>query len=254
MKAWLVALALSILGAVARAQEPACAPGDAAATATVRAVIDGRTLALDDGRTVRLAAIDVPPPFAAGATAALAALVDGREVALSPLAPAADRYGRRRMRAFVNPGGKPLWVEAALAARGLALAAPGSDPACRAALRAAERAARTARIGLWNPAARLGADDPAAVLRGRGGFALVEGKVLSVRESGGTIYLNFGRRWTEDFTVTILKRNGRRFMSEGLDPKGFQGHRVRVRGYVEARGGPWIEAASPDQIELADEP
>jgi hypothetical protein len=31
--------------------------------------------------------------------------------------------------------------------------------------------------------------------------------VLSVRESGATIYVNFGRRWTEDFTVTILKRN-----------------------------------------------
>jgi len=30
--------------------------------------------------------------------------------------------------------------------------------------------------------------------------------VLSVRESGGTIYMNFGRRWSQALTVTILKR------------------------------------------------
>ena len=41
--------------------------------------------------------------------------------------------------------------------------------------------------------------------RERGHFTLVEGKVLSVRESGGTIYLNFGRRWTRDFSVIILR-------------------------------------------------
>ena len=42
----------------------------------------------------------------------------------------------------------------------------------------------------------LDAEDPAAVLAEQGRFALVEGKVVSVRESGATIYVNFGRRWT----------------------------------------------------------
>ena len=39
--------------------------------------------------------------------------------------------------------------------------------------------------------------------------------MLSVRESGGTIYVNFGRRWTEDFTVTVAKRNERTFADAG---------------------------------------
>ncbi len=88
-------------------------------------------------------------------------------------------------------------------------------------------------------------------------FALVEGQVVSVRESGATIYVNFGRRWSESFAVTISKRNERSFTAAGLDLKGLGGRRVRVRGWIEARGAgggvPWIEAVRPEQIETADE-
>ena len=96
------------------------------------------------------------------------------------------------------------------------------------------------------------ADHPSDVLAERGHFALVEGKVASVRPSGATIYVNFGRRWSEDFTVTILKRNERSFAAAGIDPNKLAGRRVRVRGWIEQRGGPWIEAARPEQIEVAD--
>jgi hypothetical protein len=37
-----------------------------------------------------------------------------------------------------------------------------------------------------------------------------------------------------------------------VDPKGLAGRRIEVRGWVEARGGPVIEAARPDQIELVE--
>ena len=33
----------------------------------------------------------------------------------------------------------------------------------------------------------------------------------------------------------------------GLEPKKLAGRRVRVRGWIEERGGPWIEAARPEQ-------
>ncbi len=98
----------------------------------------------------------------------------------------------------------------------------------------------------------VNADNPSEVLAERGRFALVEGKVVSVRESGATIYVNFGRRWTEDFTVTIPKRNERSFTAAGLEPRRLAGRRVRVRGWIEERGGPWIEAVRPEQIELTD--
>ena len=81
---------------------------------------------------------------------------------------------------------------------------------------------------------------------------MVEGKVLSVRESGATIYLNFGRRWAQDFTVTILKRNRREFAAAGIDPGRLEGQSIRVRGWIEQRSGPVIEAVVPEQIEFAD--
>ena len=119
---------------------------------------------------------------------------------------------------------------------------------------APETAARKAKLGLWGSSYydSLNADSPTDVLAEQGRFALVQGRVLSVRESGATIYVNFGRRWSEDFTVTILKRNERNFTAAGLEPKTLAGRQVRVRGFIEERGGPWIEAIRPEQIEFAD--
>ncbi len=75
---------------------------------------------------------------------------------------------------------------------------------------------------------------------------------MSVRESGGTIYVNFGRRWTRDFTVTVLKRQRRAFAAAGIDLKQLEGRRIRVRGFIERRGGPIIAASAPEQIEPID--
>jgi len=115
-----------------------------------------------------------------------------------------------------------------------------------------ERAARDGKLGVWSDPyyAVRRADDPAAVAGERGRFAIVEGKVVSARERGGTIYVNFGRRWSEDFTVTIAKRNERMFTAASVDPKALAGRNVRVRGWIEERGGPWVDATNPEQIEL----
>jgi hypothetical protein len=73
-----------------------------------------------------------------------------------------------------------------------------------------------------------------------------------VRESGATIYVNFGRRWMRDFTVTILRRQQRAFAAAGLEPKQLEGRRIRVRGWIEQRGGPIIQAETPEQIEFVN--
>jgi len=106
-------------------------------------------------------------------------------------------------------------------------------------------------VGIWSDTQSIhNADQPKALLTERGRLALVESRVLSVRESGGTIYLNFGRRWSEDFTVTVPKRDERRFVAAGVTLKALERRRVRIRGFIEERGGPWIEARHPEQIEL----
>ena len=75
--------------------------------------------------------------------------------------------------------------------------------------------------------------------------------VVSVRDSGGTIYLNFGRRWSEALTVTILKQNVRSFAVAGIEPRTLEGRVIKIRGFIEVRNGPVIEASRPEQIEVA---
>lgn len=249
------------------------------ASGTVQAVVDGRTFVLADGREVRLAAIEVPPlagpgstasaaPIAtdapepaapdpgAAAAAALRDLLAGHDVALRASKLVTDRYGRILADALASRDGTPASAEKALLAQGLArITAHPGEPACMAELRTAERAARAAKLGLWADPRYFPrqAENVAELSAERGRFTLVEGKVVSVRESGGTIYVNFGRRWSEDFTVTILKRNERQFIAAGLRPSGLSGRRVLVRGWIEERGGPWIDAMGPGQIEIIAE-
>src|SRR5665213_3260475 len=68
----------------------------------------------------------------------------------------------------------------------------------------------------------------------------------------GPLYVNFGRRWTRDFTVIILRRLGKAFTTAGVEPKKLEGRRIRVRGWIEQRGGPIITAEAPEQIEVLD--
>ena len=82
---------------------------------------------------------------------------------------------------------------------------------------------------------------------------MVEGKVLSVRQAGATTYVNFGRRWTRDFAVTISRRVWPAFEAAGISLKSLENKRIRVRGWIEARGGPRIEALQVGQIEMAGE-
>jgi endonuclease YncB( thermonuclease family) len=231
----------------------------------VARVTDGRTIVLTDGRTVRLATIQVPSPAPSAPTSqnaaapalasdgALARLVAGAEIALAPTG--TDRYGRVLARVYLARDATWRSIELDLVAAGQAFVSPyAGNQNCVGDLIAAERRARASKLGLWGDPyyAARDADNPVAVLAALGRFAIVEGKVVSVRESGGTIYVNFGRRWSEDFTVTISKRNERSFAESGLVPKSLAGRRVRVRGVIEERGGPWIEAVAPGQIEIAD--
>lgn len=240
------AFALAFLAAPAQAACPLMAIG----TASIAAVRDGRTLQLADGRVLRLAAIEAPD----NSRAALQALTAGRSLRLARLTDAdaaRDRYGR--LIAFAFAGDDTLTVEQRLLEQGAArVSARVGNRACAQTLLAAERAARAGRRGLWADPnfAPLPADNRTRLEGKRGHFALVEGKVLSVRVSGGTIYMNFGRHWTRDFSVVIPRRLRAAFTAAGIEPERLAGRRVRVRGYIEQRRGPIIEAVAPEQIEL----
>jgi endonuclease YncB( thermonuclease family) len=216
----------------------------------VAAVIDARTFRLDDGREVRLAGIEPAIPDGTKAAAALSAIVGGRDVTMHGQDDAPDRYGRQPAFAFLAGAETP--VQSELLRRGEALVSTEvTDKDCAAVLAAAEAEARQAKMGTWaEPAAIKNAESPGDILAGIGRFTVVEGKVLSVRRAGATTYLNFGRNWTRDFAVTISRRMMPAFEAAGLLPKSLENRRIRVRGFVEARGGPRIEVLRVGQVEV----
>ncbi len=218
----------------------------------VAAVLDARSFRLQDGREVRLAGIEPVIDEKTNPSSALAAIVAGHDVTLRGEDDTPDRYGRQPAFVFLDSSDTP--VQSELLNRGEALvAAAVTNKDCAAILTAAEAAAREAKRGIWaDPAAIKSAESTGDILAGIGRFTVVEGKVLSVRQAGATTYLNFGRNWTRDFAVTISRRMVAAFEAAGLALKSLENRRVRVRGWVESRGGPRIEALRVGQVELAD--
>jgi hypothetical protein len=242
-----VATLLAWAGLPAQADCLAGAPEVAAA-----GVPDVRSIALADGPVVRLAGIE---PFslldlaADDAEAALerrlVALIGSRPVRVLLLSDRPDRYGR--LPALVAVGSGPSLQER-VAGEGLALAfATGEPIPCFEAILAAEDEARRHWRGFWGATA-LPEARPEALVPLVGRFAIFEGDVLSVGNRPSRTYLNFGTHWSEDATVEIEAGDREKFGGEaGL--AALAGGRVRVRGYIEARGGPVVAVRSPMQIE-----
>jgi endonuclease YncB( thermonuclease family) len=241
-------VALAAVLAVAALSSPAMAEcgGAGIGAAEVAAALDARTLRLADGREVRLAGL-APVP---AAPTALARFTGHRVTLRGDDAP--DRYGRQTL--VVVPDGSETSIQARLLAEGAALASGQmAEPGCAAELAGAEAAARAAGRGLWTGAVIKNAARPQDILAKLGQFAIVEGKVHSVRAAGATLYLNFGRRWTRDFAATIPARLAAGFAVDGFALASLTGRRVRVRGIVGRRGGPRIEVVRAGQIELVRE-
>jgi endonuclease YncB( thermonuclease family) len=244
-----VAAGLMLLSSGAPAMSAGCS-FEPQGEGRVAAVIDARTFRLDDGREVRLTGVEPAVSDKTKAAAALSAIVGGRDVTLRGEDDTPDRYGRQPAFVFLADAETP--VQSELLRRGEALvSADVANKDCAALLAAAEAEARQARKGAWaDPTAIKNAESPGDILAGIGRFTVVEGRVLSVRQAGSTTYLNFGRNWTRDFAVTISRRMMAAFEAAGLGTKSLENRRIRVRGVVEARGGPRIEVLRVGQIEM----
>ncbi len=250
------ALALALAASAARegAAEGECLAG--AQEARAASVADPRTIVLDDGRMLRLAGVEsfallLPDGDAAEATLQrrLQAIVAGSAIRVRLVTDSPDRYGR--LPALVSTAG-PRPLQEVLAREGLAIAYAGGDAVpCFAEILAAEDEARRNRRGFW-AGIRLPRARPDALAPLIGRFAIFEGSVISVGNRSSRTYLNFGGFWKEDVTVEIAARDREKFGGEaGL--AALAGKRVRLRGFVEEKGGPMMAVRSPSQLEILAE-
>jgi hypothetical protein len=199
------------------------------------------TVVAVDGRRFRLAALSGEATVPAG-----------RVTRIALLGPA-DRHERIPALALGTAGP----VEADLLRRGLArLTATRLVPRdCWRLLEAAETEAATARRGIWaTPEALLDTNDVAALAAADGRFVVATGRVRSVRTVNRITYVNFGPPRAGALTVTIHERDMPAFREFGLEPAAIRGHMLRVRGVVTIRRGPFIAAAMPEAITIAEAP
>jgi micrococcal nuclease len=230
----------------------------------VTEVVDGDTLMLDDGRTVRLIGTQAPKlplgredyptwPLAPEAKVALETLTLNRTVRLGFGGEEKDRYDRVLAHVFVAGDAGETWAQQAMVAQGMARVYSFPDNrACLDLLFAAEGRARLGGVGIWRDPyySVRAANVPGDLLTRAGQYELVEGRVLLAEQSGGRVYLNFGRFWKEDFTAVIEAPALRLFAGDGIDPLVLEGALVRIRGWVDDRDGPRIEVTHPEQIEV----
>lgn len=208
------------------------------AQVAVQRVVDGDTLRLSDGRSVRMIGLNTPElgkqgrsdePFAVTARKRLEALVAASDGRVGVLAgkEGKDHYGRTLAHLYGADGAN---LEAQMLAEGLGFqvaVAPNVDlVACQ---QAAERSARQAGLGVWRQSPVLKAEQI-----DRSGFAVVNGRVSKVQRNRGGIWielqdalvLRVAPNLTGQFDVTALER--------------LQGKQIEARGWIvdrSRRGG-----------------
>jgi len=228
-------------------------------SATVASVIDGDSLTLADGRTVRLVGIQAPKlpkgrpnfqtwPLAEKAQAALRELVAGQRVTLAFGGARQDRYGR--VLAHLARADDGLWIEGALLQQGLARVYTFPDNRAAApAMYALEAEARAAHRGIWaDPFYAILA--PEQALEHIDGFEIVEGRIVEAARVSSGVYLNFGADWRTAFTLHLRSDALKLFRAEGVDPLALKGARVRVRGYIRRdHERAVIDISHPEEIE-----
>ena len=215
-----------------------CPAPDGLASVAVQRVVDGDTLRLSDGRSVRMIGLNTPElgkkgradePFAVTARKRLEALVaasDG-QLALLPGKESKDSYGRTLAHLYGADGAN---LEAQMLAEGLGFqvaVAPNVDLViCQ---QSAERSARQAGLGVWRQSPVLKAEQITT-----SGFAVLGGRVSKVQRNRGGVWIEL-----QDSVVLRVAPNVLgQFDVAALER--LKGKQIEARGWVvdrSRRGG-----------------
>ncbi|WP_310060519.1 thermonuclease family protein [Pseudomonas synxantha] len=229
-----------------------CPAPDGLTTVVVQRVVDGDTLRLSDGRSVRMIGLNTPElgkkgrsdePFAVAARKRLEALVaasDGR-VGLLPGKESQDHYGRTLAHVY---GADGVNLEAQMLAEGLGFlvaVAPNVDlVACQ---QAAERSARQAGLGLWRQSPVLKAEQITT-----SGFAVLSGRVSKVQRNRGGVWIEL----QDSVVLRVAPNLLARFDVNSLES--LKGKQVEARGWVldRSRKGGLKEGQARWMLPLTD--
>lgn len=265
-----LAVALALVahpaGTAAADDALACTDTKPSLQRTVTRIIDGETVALDDGSELRLIGTLAPRALDAGAEPGLwpmevaakgelQAIAIGKSIDIALSREPIDRYGRRQGHVFIRDGERRRWLQGEMLEQGLARAYTlAGDRTCADALLARERIAREGRRGLWAEAAYQvrPAGKPEVLKRYRATFQIVEGRIARVAQVRGTTYLNFEADRRRGFSASLRRADLPLLGEHATNPKGLEGRHARVRGWIELRDGPMIDLSVGGLIEIIE--
>jgi micrococcal nuclease len=234
-----------------------------AGSVKVTQVIDPMTFGVEDKRIIELIGIDYPDlkvyeagDFALTAKNVLTDMLDDHDVTLYQTGKAdwgrSNRMGHEL--AHVERSSDKAWVQGTLLALGLARVRTSQrNPEMSEQMYKLENAARAEKLGIWADA-RFKVLTPEEAGANMHTFQIVEGKIESVSLKSNRLYLNFGKDWKSDFTVSIAPRDKRLFSQANMDPMSWNNKTIRARGWVRSYNGPYMEIDHPQAIELIDSP
>jgi micrococcal nuclease len=223
-------------------------------TFQVKEAIDGDTIRLTDGRTVRYIGIDAPESgglkpaeyYGDRAKKINRELTEGKAVRLETDIERLDNYGRTLAYVYVGD----VFVNGRLVELGAAVARPyPPNTKHYKDLKEKMDRARDEKRGLWAdvnrwmiPAEKAG--------RHIGLSKTVVGKVIRSDDRGFGVFLNFGEDFSKDFTVFIPANNLPYFRDEGIgDPASlYRGKIIETTGTIREHNGPSISVRRPGQI------
>ncbi len=236
-----------------------CPAPSGLSSVVVQRVVDGDTLRLSDGRSVRMIGLNTPElgkkgrsdePFAVAARQRLEALVaanDGR-VGLLPGKESKDHYGRTLAHVYGADGAN---LEAQMLAEGLGFlvaVAPNVDLVdCQ---QAAEHSARQAGLGVWRQSPVLKAEQI-----NTSGFAVLSGRVSKVQRNRGGVWielqdsvvLRVAPNLLGQFDVALLERlKGRQ-----IEARGWVLDRSRRGGLKEGQARWLLPLTDPAMLQVA---
>ncbi|MEM9633242.1 MAG: hypothetical protein AAGA50_18065 [Pseudomonadota bacterium] len=215
-----------------------------------------------DGRRFLAADIDWPP--AEGASALYGSLDtasgDLPRLEAIPAGPA-NRWGLIPAWIVIHKGDALRLLQAAELEAGGALFVPElASGTCADQLRLAENSARDEKSGIWARGKQVlvhSATDLKNLEDSAGNYVIARGRIVSLGKTRSTRYLNFGRYWKTDLTVT-LKTSDEDRLDAALSQNGWRiedlaNKTVEIRGVVQVRDGPLIALRHPEQLVVLED-
>ncbi len=229
----------------------------------VAEVVDGDTIKLKSGESVRYIGIDTPEtrkkegekwiyqpqPFAEEAKQLNRKLVENKKVRLEYDVEKKDKYRRLLCYVFVED----IFVNAKLIEEGLAfLYTYPPNVKYVDKLVELQKNARLEEKGIWKTYARGAIPDKEAKNH-IGELAEVEGRVSKIKDRDKTICLYFGQGGQGSFKVIIFRNDLKYFLDKKINPKEYYlGKKLKVYGKIKDYHGPEIIAGHPTQIEVIE--